>query len=277
MFQTSSRTVLRDSRTFADEAAVQNYVCVAMMALILWEHAITLREEVSCMWQRKLSVVTVLFTVNRYGVVLYGALAIAAGLVQSRDLHLCPTRHANDGLGADADLRHLLCVARICSLEQEYPALPGRPYPKSNTSRRKSLSLQLYDAHYDSHSNSRLHGIYASDHESADPVDCCSSSVDDRSRHDCPGRHADQDFPSAANGTEGEPESSSDDYSHPRWNSIFSNGPRNEHRAACCVSDHGTSLPHLFHLHPDCYPHIALLSGPSRRYFWRTAIRRPQL
>lgn len=83
MFQTSSKTLLHDPTTFAADAAVQNYICVAMMALILWEHAVTLREEIHFMWRWKLSPVTVLFNINRYGVLLYGALSIAAGFVHS--------------------------------------------------------------------------------------------------------------------------------------------------------------------------------------------------
>ena len=52
-------------------------------ALILWEHTITFCEEIQFIWRRGLSAVTVLFVVNRYSVLWYGALNIIAGLVSS--------------------------------------------------------------------------------------------------------------------------------------------------------------------------------------------------
>ncbi|EKM58487.1 uncharacterized protein PHACADRAFT_140452 [Phanerochaete carnosa HHB-10118-sp] len=84
MFQTSSKTVLTDPGTFAGDAAVQNYVCAAMMTLILWDHVITLSGEIRFIWRRKLSLVTALFIINRYGVLVYGALAIATEFVDGQ-------------------------------------------------------------------------------------------------------------------------------------------------------------------------------------------------
>ncbi|EKM58486.1 uncharacterized protein PHACADRAFT_182807 [Phanerochaete carnosa HHB-10118-sp] len=106
MFQTSSKTVLTDPGTFANDAAVQNYVCVAMMTLILWEHVITLPEEIHFIWRRRLSRSTVLFIINRYGVLLYGALAIATEFADGQALM---HEHSHNTPAANTD--HLL----VCS------------------------------------------------------------------------------------------------------------------------------------------------------------------
>ena len=49
--------------------------------LILYEHAITLDDEIEFMWKRKLSPVTGLFIANRYSALLYGVLALTTGFV----------------------------------------------------------------------------------------------------------------------------------------------------------------------------------------------------
>ena len=56
------------------------------VALIVYEHIITLGEEIELIWGRKFSPVSVLFAVNRYGALLYGALAVSAGYVVDHEV-----------------------------------------------------------------------------------------------------------------------------------------------------------------------------------------------
>lgn len=43
----------------------QNYCCISAAALLLYENAITLSDEIEGIWKRKKSAVTVLFVANR--------------------------------------------------------------------------------------------------------------------------------------------------------------------------------------------------------------------
>ena len=56
------------------------------LALIVYEHAITLHREVVFMWQWKFSAVTALFVINRYGALAYGILAVVSGLVSDHEV-----------------------------------------------------------------------------------------------------------------------------------------------------------------------------------------------
>ncbi|GJE96192.1 hypothetical protein PsYK624_123850 [Phanerochaete sordida] len=78
MLDAPLQVALHDPNSLASKAAVENYICTSMMALILWEHAITFRSEFFLMWRRNFSVITVLFVVNRYGAISYGIIGIAA-------------------------------------------------------------------------------------------------------------------------------------------------------------------------------------------------------
>ncbi|KAI0765825.1 hypothetical protein BC629DRAFT_1648404 [Irpex lacteus] len=55
-----------------------NYFRIAAIALSVYEYAITLPQERRRMWQRKLSLASVLFFVNRYAIILENALMLAS-------------------------------------------------------------------------------------------------------------------------------------------------------------------------------------------------------
>lgn len=52
-----------------------------MLALILYEHALTFSDEVSLFWGKRATMVSVFFFANRYSTVLYGVLNLVSGFV----------------------------------------------------------------------------------------------------------------------------------------------------------------------------------------------------
>ncbi|KIP10467.1 hypothetical protein PHLGIDRAFT_125514 [Phlebiopsis gigantea 11061_1 CR5-6] len=84
MFETSSEPVLSEPLAFVYGATVQNYVNSAILVLILYDHALTLRDEIETIWNRRWSFVTMVFVVNRYGTLVYGILAMASSFVSGQ-------------------------------------------------------------------------------------------------------------------------------------------------------------------------------------------------
>lgn len=55
-------------------------------ALILYEYVITIKGEIRLVWQRRPSVVAILFLLNRYGVILYGIVNLASGYAATQEV-----------------------------------------------------------------------------------------------------------------------------------------------------------------------------------------------
>lgn len=62
--------------------------------LILYDHALTLQQEITLFWTRRFTVVTVLFFVNRYMTLCYGVLNVVSGFVPSKLVRLLFFSHA---------------------------------------------------------------------------------------------------------------------------------------------------------------------------------------
>ena len=50
---------------------IANTFSVSSIALLLYDYLINLPSEVRCIWKRKLSAATVLYLINRYGILIY--------------------------------------------------------------------------------------------------------------------------------------------------------------------------------------------------------------
>jgi len=61
-------SVLEKPKTIA--RPIVNYCAVAGAALLFYDYILTLRTEILCIWKRKCSFATLLFFVNRYGILL---------------------------------------------------------------------------------------------------------------------------------------------------------------------------------------------------------------
>ncbi|GJE90993.1 hypothetical protein PsYK624_071400 [Phanerochaete sordida] len=75
---------------------------------------ITVKKEVEFIWRRKPTRITTLFFVNRYGILLYGALAITAGFVQEHTVCVVVTR------ATEAVILLLTLVFSICAALRAY-------------------------------------------------------------------------------------------------------------------------------------------------------------
>ncbi|KIP10473.1 hypothetical protein PHLGIDRAFT_115423 [Phlebiopsis gigantea 11061_1 CR5-6] len=105
MFETASGTVLSSPSTFLAGALTQNCVSAAMMALIAYDHALTFEEEVSLFWQRKFTLVTSFFFVNRYSALLYGILNLVSGFNSHPGVYGSHENGADKHRTVDVDVR----------------------------------------------------------------------------------------------------------------------------------------------------------------------------
>ena len=55
-----------------------------------FEYLLTLEGEIAFIWRRRISPVGILFVMNRYGALVYGALAIASGYTSSDAVSTLP-------------------------------------------------------------------------------------------------------------------------------------------------------------------------------------------
>ncbi|RPD76860.1 hypothetical protein L226DRAFT_569102 [Lentinus tigrinus ALCF2SS1-7] len=62
-----------------------NYLAVGSVALIVYEHLLTVMQEYRVIWQRKISVPMVLFIINRYGLLAFGIIYLLSTFLWWRD------------------------------------------------------------------------------------------------------------------------------------------------------------------------------------------------
>lgn len=67
------------------------------VVLVLYEHIITVHDEIRFIWQRKLSIVAILFYISRYGVMLYAVVNLASGYVEEQKVRIYTATSVNEG------------------------------------------------------------------------------------------------------------------------------------------------------------------------------------
>ncbi|KAJ3504585.1 hypothetical protein NLJ89_g7861 [Agrocybe chaxingu] len=121
--------MLADSRSLSVLQADQigGYVYAALGVATLYDHAITLEDEVECIWKRsRIKIPQALFLINRYigtGILVYSAIAIAlATTIQPRSIPRCNVLNNLQEWGAVLVVWSMqgIMVYRISAMYQHY-------------------------------------------------------------------------------------------------------------------------------------------------------------
>ncbi|GJE94622.1 hypothetical protein PsYK624_107930 [Phanerochaete sordida] len=112
MFEAPSTIVLAETSTFVGGAVVDSYVSTAIIALVVYDHAITLSDEIAYMWRHKPSAATFSFALNRYSVLAYGVVNFFSDYRKVRCPDPCKPSVVHS---ANGPIWRLLRSARVCA------------------------------------------------------------------------------------------------------------------------------------------------------------------
>jgi len=82
-----SQIATEDIQTY-EEFVTANYCQFAAAAYIVYEHLITIDQEIHCIWQRKFSATSAVFYLNRYLLLVWAILCILTSLSWNQPLRL---------------------------------------------------------------------------------------------------------------------------------------------------------------------------------------------
>ncbi|EKM58483.1 uncharacterized protein PHACADRAFT_193600 [Phanerochaete carnosa HHB-10118-sp] len=97
-------------------STTQSNVNMAMLAFILYEHAVTFLDEIQLIWQHRFNILTLLFAINRYSALAYVRINLTFYMLTELRDHTKNNTDHNGPVGSD--LWHMLGCANLLSIRR---------------------------------------------------------------------------------------------------------------------------------------------------------------